>query len=95
MGHRPLAAADGNLTAEVLSCSRWIGEKSMVVVLASVKGRGRKALRNSKLVALLGSVLEFKAMLVLLLLSQQDLRGLEARRAAFVQQMTCCFAGST
>lgn len=52
-------------------------------------------LRNSKLVALLGSVLEFKAMLVLLLLSQQDLRGLEARQAVFGEQMTCCFAGST
>lgn len=34
-------------------------------------------LRNRELVALLGSVLEFKAKLGLLLLSQQDLRGLE------------------
>lgn len=39
----------------------------MVVVLGLVKGGGRKVLRNSRLVVLLlGSVLEFKAVLVLL-----------------------------
>lgn len=49
-------------------------------------------LSTNKLVALLFRVLEFKAELVLLLLSQQDLRGSEARQVAFREEMACCFA---